>query len=137
MSPVCSLAAALPPQVVSTHRHTVKPWFQGKLPYSFNLPDKLPVDTTLDGADLTYLHNEPTAQLLYSIGRHRVSVFVAGNHGVSNTKQLFAEHSGFHVIGFENADLQVIAVSDVDPARLSDLVSRIERSQTPPGSKSS
>ena len=75
---IATLAANLPPQVLSSDRHTVKPWFQGKIPFSFNLPDNLPEDTKLEGANLTYLHNRPVAQLLYSIGRHRVSVFAVG-----------------------------------------------------------
>jgi anti-sigma factor RsiW len=60
---VATLAANLPPQVISTDRHTVKPWFQGKIPFSFNLPEGLPSDTTLDGANLTYLQpaRRPTA----------------------------------------------------------------------------
>lgn len=126
---IATLAASLPPQVLSTDRHTVKPWFQGKLPFSFNLPDKLPADTTLDGANLTYLRNQPVAQLLYSIGRHRVSVFVAENHGPARANQLLAEHTGFHVAGFSTADLEVVAVSDVDPGRLSDLTRVIEAAQ--------
>lgn len=51
---IATLAANAPPQVVSSDRHTVKPWFQGKLPFSFNLPDSLPGGITLDGANLTY-----------------------------------------------------------------------------------
>ena len=73
---IATLAANLPPQVLSSDRHTVKPWFQGKIPFSFNLPEGLPADTKLEGANLVYLHNRPVAQLLYDIGRHRVSVFV-------------------------------------------------------------
>src|ERR1700677_2412158 len=73
---IATLAAGLGPQVISSDRHTVKPWFQGKLPFSFNLPGNLPGDTKLDGANLTYLNNQPVAQLLYSLGKHRVSVFV-------------------------------------------------------------
>jgi hypothetical protein len=34
------------------------------------------------------------------------------------------------VSGFSTDDLEVVAVSDVDPARLSDLMSRFEGSQT-------
>jgi anti-sigma factor RsiW len=127
---IATLAASLPPQVISTDRHTVKPWFQGKLPFSFNLPDKLPADTTLDGANLTYLHNQPVAQLLYSIGRHRVSVFAGEKLDPRGANQFIAEHSGFHVVSFSTADLEVLAVSDVDPARLSDLARRIEEVQS-------
>jgi len=127
---VATLAGSLPPQVVSTDRHTVKPWFQGKLPFSFNLPESLPRDTTLDGANLTYLHNQPVAQLLYSIGKHRASVFVREKSGAASADELPVEHAGFHVMGFSTSDLEGIAVSDVDPARLAELVSAIRQAQT-------
>lgn len=115
--------------MISSDRHTVKPWFQGKIPFSFNLPQDLPGDTTLDGANLTYLRNQPTAQLLYSIGKHRVSVFVQQRAGAAVSNGWLADHSGFHVTGFRTEGLEVVAVSDVDTARLSDLASRIEQAQ--------
>ena len=125
---IATLAAGPAPEVISTDRHTVKPWFQGKLPFSFNLPENLPANTTLDGANLAYLGNQPVAQLLYSIGKHRVSVFVRERSTSSDVKQ--AEHSGFHVAGFDTDDLEGIAVSDVDPSRLRDLVAAIRQAQS-------
>ena len=127
---VATLAANMPPQVISTDRHTVKPWFQGKIPFSFNLPEGLPKDTTLDGANLTYLHNQPVAQLLYSIGKHHVSVFVRNKPTTGRTSELLTEHAGFHVMDSGTHDLEVVAVSDVDPARLAELVSTIRKAQT-------
>lgn len=127
---VATLAGSSPPQVISTDRHTVKPWFQGKLPFSFNLPESLPRDTTLDGANLTYLHNQPVAQLLYSIGKHRASVFVREKSGAASADESPVEHAGFHVMAFSTSDLEGIAVSDVDPARLAELVGAIRRAQT-------
>ena len=127
---IAMLAGNLPPQVVSTDRHTVKPWFQGKIPFSFNLPENLPADTTLDGANLTYLHNQPVAQLLYSVGKHRVSVFVRQKHGATGASDLATEHSGFHVLDFSTGDLDGVAVSDVDPVRLKELVSLIKGAQS-------
>jgi anti-sigma factor RsiW len=127
---VATLASNQPPEVISSDRHTVKPWFQGKIPFSFNLPENLPADTRLDGANLTYLNNRPVAQLLYSIGRHRVSVFVQQKSATPEQASVQAEHSGFHVTGFHTGDLEVVAVSDVDPARLNSLVHAIEQVQT-------
>jgi anti-sigma factor RsiW len=126
---IATLAAAQQPQVVSSDRHTVKPWFQGKLPFSFNLPETLPEGTTLDGANLTYLHNHPVAQLLFSIGRHRVSVFVAERTGSNLLADLRTAHSGFQVAAFVTGELDVIAVSDVDPVRLSALVNSLTAAQ--------
>jgi anti-sigma factor RsiW len=126
---IAMLAANQPPQVISSDRHTVKPWFQGKLPFSFNLPDTLPADTRLDGANLTYLHNRPVAQLLYSIGRHRVSVFVQQRSPAAEQNPPQAEHAGFHVTEVATNDLDVTGVSDVDPARLSGLVRVIQQAQ--------
>jgi anti-sigma factor RsiW len=116
--------------VISSDRHTVKPWFQGKIPFSFNLPDNLPEDTKLDGANLTYLHNRPVAQLLYSIGRHHVSIFVEQEPDLAQQNPPKAEHSGFHVVSFQTGDLEFTAVSDVDPARLSGLVHALQQGQT-------
>jgi anti-sigma factor RsiW len=127
---VATLASNLAPQVISSDRHTVKPWFQGKLPFSFNLPENLPDDTKLDGANLTYFGNQPAALLLYSIGKHRVSVFVRQRTGVGIPDSFSAEHAGFHVIGFSTDELEAVAVSDVDPNRLSNLVGLIEQCQT-------
>jgi anti-sigma factor RsiW len=127
---IATLAAGLGPQVVSSDRHTVKPWFQGKLPFSFNLPDNLPGDTKLDGANLTYLHNQPVAQLLYTIGRHHVSVFLTERRAGEPTGEKHSDHSGYKVTSVGVGDLDIVAVSDVDPARLAELVSLIKSVQT-------
>ena len=127
---VATLAGSAPPQVISSDRHTVKPWFQGKLPFSFNLPDNLPQDTTLDGANLTYLHDEPVAQLLYSIGRHRVSVFVRERAAGAGASQRSTQHSGFRVMDFSTDALDIVGVSDVDPVRLTELMGAIRQRQT-------
>jgi anti-sigma factor RsiW len=126
---IAALAAGPVPQVISTDRHTVKPWFQGKLPFSFNLPENLPANTTLDGANLSYLGSQPVAQLLYSIGKHRVSVFVRERSASITAHPLQVDRSGFHVEGFATDDLEVIAISDVDPVRLRELVAAIRMAQ--------
>jgi anti-sigma factor RsiW len=127
---VAALAGNLPLQVISTDRHTVKPWFQGKIPFSFNLPQTPLADTTLDGADLIYLQNQPAAQLIYSIGKHHVSVVLRQRTGAPTASDFTAERAGFHVIEFATSELQCVAISDVDPARLAELMSAIKRAQS-------
>jgi anti-sigma factor RsiW len=126
---IATLADNASPQVLSSDRHTVKPWFQGRIPFSFNLPDNLPADAKLEGANLTYFHNQPAALLLYSIGKHRVSVFVLEKTSAAFPNRLSVEHAGFHLAGFTTSDLEVIAVSDVDSVRLSNLSDLIEQAQ--------
>lgn len=129
---IATLAANLPPQVVSSDRHTVKPWFQGKLPYSFNLPENLPADIRLEGANLTYLQNRPVAQLLYEVGKHRASVFVR-QAGVNNASAVAPEErSGFQISEFRTRELDVLAITDADRAHLNVLTAAIQQAQAPP-----
>ncbi len=73
---VGTLASSSPVDVISTDRHTVKPWFQGKIPFSFNLPELQNTEFSLLGGRLTYLDQTPGAQLIYDYRKHHISVFV-------------------------------------------------------------
>jgi anti-sigma factor RsiW len=143
---IAALAAGSAPEVVSSDRHTVKPWFQGRLPFSFNLPQALAADTTLDGANLTYVQGEPAAQLLFSIGKHRVSMFVrqrgnaesglgtslhdpSASSGQVVGRPLLSDHNGFHVEEIRTTELDMVAVSDVDASRLRELMQAMEAVQ--------
>lgn len=73
---VADLASTTPVDVVSSDRHAVKPWFQGKLPFTFDLPELQGTGYTLAGGRVTYLQHEPGAHLLYNVGAHHISVFI-------------------------------------------------------------
>src|SRR5271168_714397 len=68
-----ALASTNPVEVVSSDRHTVKPWFQGKLPFSFDLPEKYPDGFSLLGARMAFFGQQPAAQLIYAYKLHRIS----------------------------------------------------------------
>ncbi len=78
---VSTLASATPVDVISTDRHTVKPWFEGKLPFTFNLPELQGTDFTLVGGRVTYLEQTPGAQLIYRLRKHELSVFIFPDRG--------------------------------------------------------
>ena len=73
---VANLASSTPVEVISTDRHTVKPWFQGRIPFSFNLPELQGSEFTLVGGRMTYLDQTPGAHLIYDARKHHISVFV-------------------------------------------------------------
>jgi anti-sigma factor RsiW len=73
---VATLASSSPVDVISTDRHTVKPWFQGKIPFAFDLPELQNTEFSLLGGRMTYLGQTPGAHLIYDVRKHHISVFV-------------------------------------------------------------
>jgi anti-sigma factor RsiW len=132
---LATLSTAATPQVISTDRHTVKPWFQGRLPFSFNLPDTeaLPPDTILKGADLAYLDGKPAAQLLFTIHKHQVSVFLTQRATTPNLITLPPTRSGFTLHTATTPDLQITAISDVNPADLDALIATLVHANSASG----
>jgi anti-sigma factor RsiW len=128
---LATLSSGATPQVISTDRHTVKPWFQGRLPFSFNIPDTtaLPPDTTLKGADLTYLNNQPVALLLFTIHKHEVSIFITQRSASPILTTLPSTRAGFTLHTATTSDLQIIAVSDVNPTELDLLINALVQAQ--------
>lgn len=127
---LATLSSGASPEVLSTDRHTVKPWFQGKLPFSFNLPDALPADTTLKGANLAYLNGQPAALLLFTIHKHEVSVFLTQRSGTAFATTPSGIRSGFNIHYALTHDLRIVVVSDVNPADLQLLLSALVQAQS-------
>ncbi len=125
-----TLAAASQPQVLSSDRHTVKPWFAGKLPFSFNLPEPnaLPPDTVLTGADFAYLHGKPTALLRFTIRKHHATVFVRQADALPDVLGR-RSRSGFQLAEAKAAGLEFVGVSDVNSAEIEALVRSLTAGQ--------
>lgn len=124
------LSGASLPQVLSSDKHTVKPWFQGKLPFSFNLPEPnaLPADSALLGADFAYVEGRPAALLLFTIHKHHVSVFVTQASPLQNLF-LSSARSGFQIAHANAAGLDLVGVSDVNRSELDALVETLAKAQ--------
>lgn len=109
---VATLASATPFDVVSTDRHTVKPWFQGKIPFTFNLPELQGSDFTLLGARVSYLDQSPGAHLIYQLRKHEISVFIFQNRG--STDDAAPVHTlSFNLESWTQDGLRYFVVGDV------------------------
>jgi anti-sigma factor RsiW len=128
---ITTLASQNPVDVVSTDRHTVKPWFQGKLPFSFSLPDLAGSQFVLLGGKMVYVERNPGAELLYEIRKHRISIFVF--QADSNEKPAVRpDHPlGFTVETWRQAGLQFSLVTDVAPDDARRLKSMFEDANKP------
>jgi anti-sigma factor RsiW len=116
---VATLASANPVDVVSTDRHTVKPWFQGKLPFTFNIPELQDSQFKLLGGKLIYFNHSPGAQLLFELRKHQLSVFIVQDQpgglalgpGVRQTSE-----KGFSEEMWTESGLRYVVISDTSSA---------------------
>lgn len=70
------IASAQPVDVVSTDRHTVKPWFEGRVPFAVEVPDLAATPFRVTGGRVVFWRGKPGAYLLITKAAHRISVFV-------------------------------------------------------------
>jgi len=111
-----TLASASPVDVVSTDRHTVKPWFQGKIPFAFNLPDLAGTDFTLLGGRVAYLAQAPGAQLIYQVRKHDISIFIFQDQGRSmGVTSTPMRALSFNVENWSQNGLRYFVVGEVNP----------------------
>lgn len=111
-------ASSNPVDVVSSDRHTVKPWFQGKLPFAFNLPELANTPYTLIGGKLVFLGHNPSAQLLFSVRKHDLSVFIAEQNRsllVLDTRVHSDRERGFNTESWVRDGLRYVIISDTSP----------------------
>jgi anti-sigma factor RsiW len=73
---VTTLASSNPVDVVNSNLHVVKPWFQGRLPFTFNMPELTGTNFQLIGGKQVFVNQRPGAQLLYLAGQHKISIFI-------------------------------------------------------------
>lgn len=107
--------------VPSSDRHTVKPWFQGRLDFSPPVPDLSELGWSLIGGRLDYVDGRPVAALVYRRRKHNVNVFVWPNHGSRDGGITQQDAQGYQILHWNGVAMTYWIVSDLNNAELLDL----------------
>src|ERR1700688_4560015 len=121
---VATLASSSPVDVISTDRHTVKPWFQGKIPFAFNLPELQNSEVSLLGGRMTYLDQTPGAHLIYDVRKHHISVFVFQERALPaslNASSRAPKTSPFNMEAWSQNGLRYFVIGDASPTDINHL----------------
>jgi anti-sigma factor RsiW len=112
-----SLMASHLVDVPSSDRHTVKPWFQGRLSFSPNVPDLSAEGFVLTGGRLEVLQRAPAAAIVYKRRNHVINVFVApANETDAPPRGQSSE--GYNLVTWVKGGLSYWAVSDLNAGEL-------------------
>jgi anti-sigma factor RsiW len=106
--------------VVSTDKHTVKPWFAGHADVSPVVADFEAQGYKLIGGRADYLDHQRSAVVVYQHGPHVINVFswAAAAHALPSN----ATRNGYHFVFWKTGDLDYCAVSDTARDELLGLV---------------
>ncbi len=116
--------------VASSDRHTVKPWFQGKLDYAPPVLDLAADGFPLLGGRIELVDGARVAALAYASNKHILNVFVwpvqkKGVNAEPGSAQLLrasapslAQRNGFNLLHWGDGAMQIWVVSDLEMTEL-------------------
>lgn len=103
------LSSANPVDVISTDKHTVKPWFEGRVPFAVPVPDFNGTPFHLIGGRVVFWRGATGAYLLVGKGAHRISVFVFP----AGAAPMPASIPSVAIFGWRSNGLSFVAVADI------------------------
>jgi anti-sigma factor RsiW len=98
--------------VASSDRHTVKPWFNGKLDFAPPVVDLSSQDFALEGGRLDYVNGRTVAVLIYRHRKHPINLYVwpTADRDAAPRAQ---DRQGYHLVQWTSGSMKYWAVSDL------------------------
>ena len=103
-------------EIASSDRHTVKPWFQGRLDYAPPVLDLADSGFPLVGGRIEHVQGNAVATLVFKRNQHVINLFVwpANNERAVRRDTV----RGFNVVHWADSSMQYWLVSDVERIEL-------------------
>ena len=132
-SHVRSLMATHLVDVASSSKHTVKPWFSGKLDFAPPVTDLAAQGYPLIGGRLDYLDGRPVAALVYKRRKHLINLFLWPSDETKAPGEAEETRQGYALVHWSQGGMTCWAVSDLNPSDLREFTRLV---QNPPVSES-
>jgi anti-sigma factor RsiW len=117
-SHVRSLQASHLLDVATSDRHTVKPWFNGRIDFAPPVVDLADQGFPLAGGRLDYVGGRQVAAIVFKRRLHTINLFVRPAAGLAPEAGFVARKDGYSLVRWTAGGLEFWAVSDIDPKEL-------------------
>ncbi len=105
--------------VASSDRHTVKPWFDGRIDFAPPVKDLAAVNFPLIGGRLDYLGGRQVAALVYQRDKHLIDLFVwPVAEGRAAPSPASAQRQGYNLVHWTQDQMNFWAISDLEMDQL-------------------
>lgn len=119
--------AEAPVEVASSDRHTVKPWFAGRIDYAPPVHDLTAEGFPLVGGRLDVVEGRKVAVLVYRRNQHRVVLSLWPAKAGGNVAPAVTQRDGFGLAEWRHAGFDMRAVSDLSPADMTAFATAVNR----------
>jgi anti-sigma factor RsiW len=127
------IRALMAPQavdVISTDRHTVKPWFNGRINSSPRVVDLAKDDFTLIGGRVDVVARTPVSTLVYRRAKHLISLTAMPAESRFELDKSPRSVNGYNVVRWVENGVSYWAVSDLEAKQLEDFARLFRTSKT-------
>jgi len=116
--------------VQSTDQHTVKPWFNGRIPNSPRVVDLGKEDFPLIGGRIDVVGQTPVSTLVYRRAKHMISLTAVPADSHFELGKVPKSVNGYNVVHWTDNGLTYWAISDLELKELEDFAHLFRTSQT-------
>ena len=112
--------------VASSDRHTVKPWFAGRIDYAPPVHDLTQEGFPLLGGRLDFVDGRKVAVLVYRHNQHRVALTLWPSASSGNAAPQVGQRDGFALAEWRHAGFEMRAVADLTPAEMKSFAAAVD-----------
>ncbi|UVK42198.1 anti-sigma factor [Mesorhizobium sp. AR07] len=122
-----SLLAASPIDIVSSDRHTVKPWLDARIGVSPPAPDLAQDGYALIGGRVEVIADRPVPALVYRHREHLITLVAEPRQGGGTVAPEDLSSGGFSLVHWSDGAFSYWAISDMERPELDDFVARFRK----------